>query len=604
MERRNFIKTTGGVALLSPVLPLAPAIQDIGGKTAVKKGTEKQTSSIVIRDNQLFIDTVTLTATISGGFLTSLKSKHSGEEFIRAFNRPDYAALQLVYPGSETADINEKNYGSISLLPISDYRVEIVFHSWNGDGIIGVSTDDETGDLIIEPSAYSSRPEVLACRWNIPGIRNDLNLVAPFFQGVKLKMDDPLIRDFRWSWPMYWEAALAILQSEQGGFFIHSKDNRYKYKALKTGSKADPFMLGLDTEAYGPIDNNLSAGNLSWCLNVFDGDWQVPAIKYRQWLWSAYELKTEEEKRKPWMHDVRLAISWCPGDPDILDALAGKITPSKVLLHYPDWRTDIYDQNYPTYIPSDKGRDFIRKCRKMGYHVMPHCNSIDMDPSHPAYTLIRDFQYRDVETKHLMGWSWVDGKAIGVPESNESRNHNRDKNVMIKVHPGLSMWRNILGENILKAKHELDLDSIFIDVTLVTQNLHNCLVESVTSTEGMKLLIAHVGQLGNGLVVGGEGLNEITMQGLSFAQAHLFKSWQNSTEGLERTGGCNLNQVLFGNLCRIIGYSGLSGRNKDEELRMQIHVEHGGIPTITIDSVDEIKSPNQAVRHMIDLANS
>ena len=47
----------------------------------------------------------------------------------------------------------------------------------------------------------------------MPGIRHDLDLVAPLFQGVKLKLDDSLIRDSRWIWPMSWEAGLAILQS-------------------------------------------------------------------------------------------------------------------------------------------------------------------------------------------------------------------------------------------------------------------------------------------------------------------------------------------------------------------------------------------------------
>ena len=347
---------------------------------------------------------------------------------------------------------------------------------------------------------------------------------------------------------------------------------------MKIGSKADPYFLGLDKEAYGPIDNNLSAGGLSWHVNIYQGDWQIPAIKYREWLWNAFDLKKEEEKRKSWINDVKFAISWCPGDPGNLDILAKKISPSKVLLHYPDWRTDIYDQNYPSYIASENGKSFIQKCRGMGFHIIPHFNSIDMDPSHPAYTLIRDFQYRDIEKKKLMGWSWVEGKVLGVPELNVSRIHNRDKNVMIKVHPGLSMWRSILGENVHKASSDLGLDCVFLDVTLVTQNLHNCLVESMTSTEGMKRLIENIGQIGNGLVVGGEGLNEITMQGLSFAQVHLFKSWQTLITGLERTGGCNLNQVLFGNLCKTFGYSGLNGEDKDQEMRMQIHLDHGAIP--------------------------
>ena len=281
-----------------------------------------------------------------------------------------------------------------------------------------------------------------------------------------------------------------------------------------------------------------------------------------------------------------------------------KTDPSKVLLHFPDWRTDIYDQNYPTYNASEKAKGFIEKSKKMGFHVMPHFNSIDMDPSNPAYTWIRDFQYRNLESKQLMGWSWVDGKAIGVPESNQSRIENRSSNVMVKVHPGLSMWRSILGDNIRKASTELGLDTVFIDVTLVSQNLYNCLVESTTSTEGMKKLIAHIGELNKGLAVGGEGLNEITMQGLSFAQAHLFKSWQTSVSGLERTGGCDLNHHLFGKLCRTIGYSGLNGKTKDEELRIKIHLDHGAIPTITISSAEEISSPNSTVKRLLNMANS
>jgi hypothetical protein len=118
----------------------------------------------------------------------------------------------------------------------------------------------------------------------------------------------------------------------------------------------------------------------------------------------------------------------------------------------------------------------------------------------------------------------------------------------------------------------------------------------------MNLLIKHVAGLGDGLVVAGEGLNEITAQGQSFGQAHLFKSWQTSIEGLERAGGCNLNEFLFGKLCRSFGYSSLGGRNKDEELRMKIHLEHNAIPTITIRNEDEINNPNPAVKRILDIA--
>jgi hypothetical protein len=237
---------------------------------------------------------------------------------------------------------------------------------------------------------------------------------------------------------------------------------------------------------------------------------------------------------------------------------------------------------------------------------MPHCNSVDMDPTHPAYAYLRDFQYRDVETKRLHGWAYdrEAGGVLGVPNSYHTLSENRARKVMIKVHPGLAMWRSILAENVKLAVETVSTDSVFIDVTLCSSNLDSCLVENTTSTEGMKRLIAQIGELGSGLAVGGEGLNEITMQGLSFAQAHLFRSWQTNCDGLERTGGCALNEFLFGKLCRTFGYSGLSGRNEAEELRMRIHEEHGAIPTVVVRSAEEIMSPNRGVARMLELARA
>jgi len=195
------------------------------------------------------------------------------------------------------------------------------------------------------PSAYSSRGGVRACRWNIAGIRADLQLVAPFFQGIKLKLDDGLIANTHWPWPMYWEAGLAILQSKQGGFWVHTQDNRYRYKALKVGAGAKKHQLGFDTQAYGPVENKLSAGGLVWRVNVFDGDWRVPAEQYRAWLWDAYDLPAEEQRRPAWGRDVKLAVSWCPGDGAVLDALAKRVRPQHCLIHFPNWRTDPYDDS-------------------------------------------------------------------------------------------------------------------------------------------------------------------------------------------------------------------------------------------------------------------
>jgi hypothetical protein len=603
MERRNFLKTAGYSAAAAMVSPgLGETVSP--GKTDNGLRTLSDQASVKVTDNKVIIDTVTLSAVIEKGIFTSLKDKISGEEFIEKPDITNFRAIQMLYRNSELININEEKFGSTEVHQVSGKKAEVIFHSWDGEGVLSISVDDLSGDLLIEPSVCTSRPGVLACRWNITGIRPSLELIAPFFQGIKLKLDDPLIKNSRWGWPFQWEAGLAIMQSSKGGFWIHTQDDKYRFKAIQTGNQSDPFVLGFDSEAYGPIDDNLSAGGLCWRINTYQGDWKVPAEKYRQWYWHTYKLETEEQIRQPWIKDVRFAISWCPGDPAILDALAKRISPKKVLLHFPDWRTDNYDENYPTFIPSEKAIAFIKKGQQMGFNIMPHFNSIDMDPSNPVYAQVRDFPYRSVENKQLQGWSWYNRRVIGVPESNTNRLNNRDKKVMVKIHPGLSLWRSILGQNMLKPVKDLSLNLVFIDVTLCTWNIHNSLVESIAPTEGMNRLIKHVSELGSGLVVGGEGLNEITAQRQSFAQVHLFKSSQDSIDGLERSGGCNLNEVLFGKLCRTFGYSGLGGKDKNQETRMQIHLDHGAMPTVTISSAEEITNPNPAVKRMLDIANA
>lgn len=601
MKRRNFIKTAGITAVSTIVTPV-PETKHVVTALSDSKA-QVSPATVKVTGNRVFIETFSLSAVIDKGIITSLKDKSTGEEFIEKPDINYYRALQLLYRDNELSNINEEKFGSTEVNQISDKRAEIVFHSWDGDGVLVISADDQTGDMLIEPSASTSRPGVLACRWSITGLKQSLELVAPFFQGIRLKIDDPLISNIRWGWPFQWEAGLAILQSSNGGFWVHTRDDKYRFKALQTGTEGDRFSLGFDSEAYGPIDDNISAGGLCWRINTYQGDWKVPAEKYREWYWQAYGLESEEKLRQKWVNDVRFAISWCPGDPAILDALAKKIQPGKVLIHFPDWRTDNYDENYPTFIPGERAKSFIRKGQQMGFRIMPHFNSIDMDPSNPVYALVRDFPYRSVETKQLQGWSWYNRRVIGVPESNANRLNNRDKKVMVKIHPGLGMWRSILGQNMLKPVTELNLNLVFIDVTLCIWNIHNCLVESMPPTEGMNKLIRHVSELGPGLTVGGEGLNEITAQRQSFSQVHLFRSSQDSIEGIERTGGCNLNQVLFGRLVKTFGYSNLGGKTRETEIRMQLHLDHGAVPTITINSADEISNPNPVVRRMFDIAN-
>jgi len=556
---------------------------------------------IKVDGNKIYADTLTLKAVFDNGILVSLVRKSDGREFIK-IGEEKKVPMFLVYSGQEMSPLSGEVGDQVICLQINDHCAEIRLDSWNGDGVINISEDLETGDLIVEPSGYASRPGLRACRWMIMGIDKELELIAPFYQGVRLPLDSPMIRNSYWNWPIRWEAGLAILQGNDGGFWVHCQDNRYRYKALKVGLQDNSQCLGFDTDAYGPLDNNLSSGGLAWRINVYNGDWKVPATQYRDWLIRGFGL--DKAKRPDWVKDIRFAISWCPTNPAILDVLSKILKPEQVLLHLPNWRCDPYDENYPTFVASEAGKAFVQKALSMGFHVMPHCNSVDMDPSHPVYNYIRDFQYRSLESKRVEGWTWFDGRVKPVPESNVARLKHRDKKTMIKVHPGLGMWRSILTENVRSAVEDLSLNEVFLDVTLCSWNLHNCIVDNTTPTEGMKRLIAQVASIKPNLVVGGEGRNEITMQELGFIQAHLFWGSADNMQRLLEGGACPLNEFMFGQWCRSFGYSNLGGRNAEEHLRMKVHVALGAIPTVTIGSPTELDQPNEAVKEMLDLARA
>ena len=598
VSRRGFLAVAGATAAGAQV-PASPArgatVQVQPSASSAGRGPV----SVRVEGQRILVETATLVAALDGARLASLRNRRTSEELLDG-KGGEGAPLALVYRGGERISVEPARFGQTAVRALSETRAEVVLAGWDGDGTIAVTADPESGDLVVEPGAFSTRPGVRACRYTIAGIREGLDLVAPFFQGVRLSLEDPLLRDSHWQWPMHWEAGLAILAGRDSGFWVHARDDRYRYKALHVGSREGARALGLDTEAWGPIDDNRSAGGLAWRVNVFDGDWTVPATRYRDWLWAAHGLAARERERREWVREVGFAVSWCPGTGGLLDALAAWVPPRRVLLHYPEWRTLPYDEGYPTFEPSGPAKAFAAKARAMGFRLMPHFNSVDMDPSHSVYARVRDFEYRDVETKRVQGWAWHEDRSIGVPESGTARLRNRDKKVMVKIHPGLGLWRSILGDAVQDAAADLDLETVFLDVTLVSQNLHNCFVEGLTSSEGMLRLIDHVGGLGRGLVVGGEGRNEITARGLSFAQAHLFRSWQENAEGLERTGGCAVGELLFGRLCRTIGYSALSGRDEKEALRLRVHESLGAIPTVTIDSAAEIRKPNPAVRRLLE----
>jgi len=157
---------------------------------------------------------------------------------------------------------------------------------------------------------------------------------APFFQGVNLALDDPLLADSHWAWPMFWEAGLAILQGAESGFWIHTRDDRFRYKALHVGTPRAA-RLGLDSEAYGPIDDNLAAGGLACGSTCSRATGPSPPGSIETGCGAPTISRPDDASGGGVVREVALAVSWWPGDVAVSRGPGGEAPPGRVLLHFP-----------------------------------------------------------------------------------------------------------------------------------------------------------------------------------------------------------------------------------------------------------------------------
>lgn len=548
------------------------------------------------------LDVVTprLSARFEGPVLAYLKSR-DGAIMQKTDPRSAPPAIELVFANGDVEPLGRSPHASIDVSLLGPRVAMIRVHDIEGDACLRISVSDE-GQIHAEPSAQTLRRGLMGIRWNVPGIPPNGKLVAPFFQGCRQDMEHPLLASTSWAWPMMWEAGIVIVEVGGQSWSISSRDTRCRPKRLHVGHDADRRTLGIQSESHGPWDDTSCVGSQVWVLDAFDGDWRSPATAYRNWLRDAYNYNALKRLRPDWVNDVFLTLQWQACNPAVLDAVAEKIAPKHVLLHVPDWRTDGYDVNYPEYTASDTGRAFLHYAKERGFRVLPHFNYWGIDPNHPEFVRMSPYLVREAGTGRIRGWRWT-GEISSFPQGHTLMHALRDQHLIAYVHPGASAWRRVVEERVGNALRELHVDGALIDQTFVSWNAENALVENLSIVEGAVTLARELGQLQEGIVMAGEGLNEMTAQYQAFAHVHLFWSPFSNHERLHEIDPTPLGAFLYGELCATMGYNGLNDATEGVKLRIDMHRRLGALPTLTrIDDPDAIRSPGPATRSVLAAA--
>jgi hypothetical protein len=559
---------------------------------------------ITVRDqHRVEITTPRLQAVFSGASLLSLKNAAGQPLLAAGVDSPPAFEIQFAGGGS-SIPLGAQDAPQCFVQVLGDNLVHIHIEDNEADACLRITTDAE-GRIRIEPSVDTLRPGLGILRFNFSGIAREFKLVAPLYQGCKLELESPLLAPDRYPWPHMWEAPLAILQGPGGGWSVSCHDRLSRPKALSVGHPADPRTLGFETEAFGPWDRNTAVGSLTWIIDAHEGDWTVPAQTYRQWLERTYDLARLAAQRPGWIREIRLTVQGCPCRLDILEELARLIDPRRVLIETSKWRTDDFDTNYPEYVASDAGRAFLQEAVRRGYRIMPYFNFQGCDPTHPVFASVSRYATRDPSTRRLLGWRH-DGKQCRDFPQGQGRLHSLKERTghteLAYIHPGSSVWRRELGRRIADTVREFNLTSVFVDQTLATTNVDNGLVENLSPSDGMIALTRELAAIGPEMAIGGEGLNEMSMQHLAFAQAHLFKSWHANHPHLTDLEPVPLGALLYGDVCLTMGYIDLAGETPAGELRLELHEKLGALPSLRLRDGNHVKNLSPAARRVLDRA--
>jgi hypothetical protein len=550
---------------------------------------------IQLTETGLTVRSRTTEVAFEGVRLASICDAVTGEAFLDPVTGEGVPGFELLHQSGKRTPLGVHPLASeVHYTLLTDRVAEIVLHDWECDLSIRVSVDEGSGDILIEPSAWTMQGGIAGLGMRVAGIRQDLEVVAPFQQGIKAAMAHPQLQGKEATWPNGWEAGFVAFAGTGSGFTVQVWDSDFIFKQVCIGDDERPQDATFTTLALGPLEMNRCVGNLCWRVSAYRDSWEVPVRRYRDWYWDAYCLSEAAKLRPPWLDEVRLAVSWCPAVPELLDALAERIDPSKVYLHVPHWRPFQYDQDYPTYVPSAEGRAFLGKARAMGYHAAPHTNTCQMSPDHPLFFQARDFCTRDPMTMRWGGWSWlpVEGwGAFGPPQSYSLMPAHKDWNVLVNVHLAWSPWRRQLTRQVADLIRELALDSVFVDVSQHIHNSDNAVLENLTYAQGSLKLIRELAELAPGFCVSGEGRNEISTQYLSVVQFHLVNfAHVKAIDGEDVSWAVEItepvNELLFGGLTRGIGYN--YGRGENRRHMIEATLKQGAIPTLIFQTHDPV----------------
>ena len=468
---------------------------------------------------------------------------------------------------------------------VAPLKAEIVFRQGLNEFRLFIEVDARSGDLLIEQDGTSDTASVYGIQWGCGNLNvRNLDLILPADGGQIINTMSPFTsRSF--TYPGSWEVQLAILQGEQGGFFVRGADETFQFKVLHYEKDIESFALGFETQNQAPFEPLTSAQSVTWRLNTYTGDWRVPARQYRDWMEQTFKPWRLDEM-PTWVQDIGLVVIYHGLDVGILDRLAGQVDPTKTLLYVLGWRKSPYE---PDYTPKPTFGSFVEAAHRRGFRVMPHVSLLTMSPHYPLYAEFQQFQFREPWSGRLLGWRW-----------NEIEHPERHAYINLAYAP----YRKLFVRELKAVWEKYRVDAFHLDISHFVENDANGLIEGVNAGQGNVLMHEELATAMPGVVFSGESLHEVTFFRESFAQRwSLPPQWDPMPRGTPHP----ISAFLFSPYTLPYGYLGFPNPDSDSQLYeeyLDSYESWGILPTLRIWSMEDLGLNRVGTQELLSIART
>jgi len=442
-------------------------------------------------------------------------------------------------------------------------------------------------DPIVTARGAAEQPGVYGTRWAIAGLKvAEVQILLPAAgTGAAFTKDRGGNADFTYGAWEGWEMQLAILQGKRGGVMVWSEDVRGLGKAVHVRRTGETFSIAFDSHEQAPFTDRREAVSVPWHLAAYEGDWRVPAARYREWMRKTW--RPAGYHPPGWVNGIGLVVNFgpTPENPEALpalDALARLTIPSATLLNVPSWRTDGFDVNYPNYIGAPGFDTFVARAHALGFRVMPYTNLFGCDTRNPLYEQVKQLQIRDGFSGELLGWHWM-----------EPEHPNR----FAYINQASSLFRAEMVRRLNAIRDQFGVDAIHVDQSVMLFNDAGGLVEGMTHGEGRLKLHQGLAAAMPGVAFAGEEIGELNCGVESFAQR--FPPGRSDAFAPHP-----LLPYLYAPFTRMVRHYNCTPHASISPNELATSLDHDGpygmIPTIWVDGVRDLESPS--IRTLLEVA--